>query len=169
MATDDLDVVASEDRLRVEDMMPVDRDRLRFVNRRLREAGLEEIALSASIDRNDVAVFREVFAENAEAVAEAYAPLFERGRKLLKPARAALLSKLRRGEDEGLPRMGPGNSMRRRHPHEIVSQVLRGGESYVIRVHPDEDLQMSIMSVEASRVEQRRLAEFDTRIRRLFH
>lgn len=145
-----------------------DQGRFHHVNYHLKEHSLELIPEDATILEGDLDVFRQIIADNDRVVKAAQKPLNQYIGDVTRSKWAEVKQRIADGQTHGLPKKGPNNRMKRRHPYEAISSVLHNGERYVIRVHPNSDPRLAELGNAYDAADKSRVADFDTLIRGLF-
>jgi hypothetical protein len=147
-----------------------DADRLRLdkVNAALAAAGLAGVPSQGEIEGTDLVAFRALVDDAEACVDEAEGAWLDLAAAVNGRLERDLMARLRSGQVDGLPVATEENSMRRRHPHEAITQVLTGGRSYVLRTSPQQEPRLGVEGERVDRESARRAATYGSLVRPLF-
>jgi hypothetical protein len=159
---------ADAETLTVDCLVKEDADRLLAVNAALRQAALAPIDPASRIRRSDLIVLRTIVDDSEKVVAKAEDRWLDAATAATAPLVKSLHEKLERGDSADLPIMSRDNSMRRRHPHEAITQVLFGNKYYVVRVMPQDNESLATVGSQMDAESTRRAFDYDNLIRGLF-
>ncbi|MGE3171777.1 MAG: hypothetical protein AB7O97_04070 [Planctomycetota bacterium] len=122
---------------------------------------------SARMRVDDLPAFRAIVQGNTAAVDAADREWTSLARALTAPLERDLIARIDAGQRDGLPRTAD-NRLQRRVPFEAITEVVHGGEAYVVRVSPTEQPRLAALGQVHDDAQARMLAAFDTTMRALF-